>query len=671
MAAARGLPIPAPDEIPPELENKTVPKTTSEDAKEPSSDSKTTQHLMVPITSRSQSYNSDNSQTSSNPANSLPSPTSPIASGSFSSPLFRTRAKTLASLTTSTKHSSQTDLAPREFQLPSDPFVNGQPLEAYLYKDAAECPICFLYYPPYLNRTRCCDQPICSECFVQIKRPDPHPPEHGEPDPNAPSSAQESEGNRAESADTQLVSEPAACPFCVQPEFGVTYVPPQFRRGLSYAAELNGSRPPMNIASPMSSSTSSLSSGTPAAVTGRRRATSLSAADPTVVTTDKIRPDWAQKLANARAHAARRSAAATALHTAAYLVNNNGSESRNFSLGRRGLRRTSNAPETRGSPALHALAFLTDRRPPAPPTQDTETQEEGNPAPPRGSSRRSRLDDLEEMMMMEAIRLSLASEEDRRKKEEKEMKKEAKRRDKDAKKYEKSIRKSGISGTEAGSSTGLGAARLGASSSSSVIEEEDEGSFTEKGKEVDRAIPPASVPTTATAIAASSSAAVTPATVAEGAPSSSEDTTDRLANQAVATEPSKPSQLRNMASASSSFSSLVESTADEHTTTVDGNQQTTEPMFNFRSLAEVIGDEDKAGEPTEHVEHMPIKAEQPEGSGSNHTPAAAPQSMTQEVLDAGNTAGVEQASVAVPELPKELETRSVEITNTTPNPEAT
>ena len=475
MAAARGLPIPAPDEIPPELENKTAPRPTSEDAK-------AAHHLMVPITSRSQSYNSDHSQTSSNPANSLPSPASPIASGSFSSPLFRTRAKTLASLTTSTKHGSQTDLTPREIQLPPDPFVNGQPLEAYLYKDAAECPICFLYYPPYLNRTRCCDQPICSECFVQIKRPDPHPPEHGEPDPNAPSSTQESEGSRAESADTQLVSEPAACPFCVQPEFGVTYVPPHFRRGISYAAELNGSRPPMNLASPMSSSTSSLSSGTPAAVTGRRRATSLSATDPTVVTTDKIRPDWAQKLANARAHAARRSAAATALHTAAYLVNNqNGSDSRNFSLGRRGLRRASNAPETRGSPALHALAFLTDRRPPAP-TQETETQEESNPAPPRGSSRRSRLDDLEEMMMMEAIRLSLASEEDRRKKEEKEMKKEAKRRDKDAKKYEKSIRKSGISGTETGSSTGLSAARLGASSSSSVIEEEDEGSSSDKGK---------------------------------------------------------------------------------------------------------------------------------------------------------------------------------------------
>lgn len=29
------------------------------------------------------------------------------------------------------------------------------------------------YYPPLINTSRCCDQPICTECFVQIKRADP------------------------------------------------------------------------------------------------------------------------------------------------------------------------------------------------------------------------------------------------------------------------------------------------------------------------------------------------------------------------------------------------------------------------------------------------------------------------------------------------------------------
>ncbi|KAI8340425.1 hypothetical protein BD560DRAFT_412404 [Blakeslea trispora] len=39
-----------------------------------------------------------------------------------------------------------------------------------LYQNAIECPICFLYYPANINFTRCCDQPICTECFVQIKK---------------------------------------------------------------------------------------------------------------------------------------------------------------------------------------------------------------------------------------------------------------------------------------------------------------------------------------------------------------------------------------------------------------------------------------------------------------------------------------------------------------------
>src|SRR5439155_5632312 len=138
---------------------------------------------------------------------------SPLGSPPTASPFFRGRAKTLAALTS--RSSSQADMAPHEIHLPNDPYVNGLPIEAFLYKDAAECPICFLYYPPYLNRTRCCDQAICSECFVQIKRPDPHPPEHEQPDPNAPPLTP---AEREAQPDGQLVSEVATCPFCKQPE---------------------------------------------------------------------------------------------------------------------------------------------------------------------------------------------------------------------------------------------------------------------------------------------------------------------------------------------------------------------------------------------------------------------------------------------------------------------
>eukprot|EP01113_Clastostelium_recurvatum_P031056 TRINITY_DN3839_c0_g1_i5.p1 TRINITY_DN3839_c0_g1~~TRINITY_DN3839_c0_g1_i5.p1 ORF type:complete len:348 (+),score=75.93 TRINITY_DN3839_c0_g1_i5:61-1104(+) len=34
-----------------------------------------------------------------------------------------------------------------------------------------ECPICFLYYPGGLNRSKCCHKGMCTECFLQVKRP--------------------------------------------------------------------------------------------------------------------------------------------------------------------------------------------------------------------------------------------------------------------------------------------------------------------------------------------------------------------------------------------------------------------------------------------------------------------------------------------------------------------
>ncbi|CAI7612161.1 unnamed protein product [Penicillium glandicola] len=658
MAAARGMPIPLPDEIPPELEYK-----LSKIPDRASADPTNIQHLTVPITSRSQSYNSDASQ-SSNPPQSLPS-ASPIASGTSTSPLFRTRAKTLAALTTS-KHNSQTDLTPRELQLPKDPFVNGQPIEVNLYKDASECPICFLYYPPYLNHTRCCDQPICSECFVQIKRPDPHPPEHGEHD----AAASSAEGEQAESTESQLVSEPSACPFCVQPEFGVTYSSPSFRRGLSYTADASARLSP-NFTSPVSS-TSSLSSST-TAVPGRRRATSLSATDPTVVTTDRIRPDWATKLSNARAHAARRSAAATALHTAAYLMNPgaSGSDSRGFGIGRRGMRRTTGGEGYGGrtvSPALNALAFLTertgaDRTPRAAGDTDSASAEEGvsNPAG-RSSSRRNRIDDLEEMMMMEAIRLSLASEDERLKREEKEARKEAKKREKEkekeAKKADKVARKTGLYSNNASASAldilGESSLGRGTSSSSSVIGEDvmrEEIDATSKGKGADRALP-------------STAEEINPPTLLDPA------SANQLADQS---EPSRVSHLRQVSSASSSFSSIMETTPEDGTSgpaTGEGHTNSLEPMFNFRSLAAVIGDEEKVDNSAEHVEDTSNKP-QTEGSSSSATPS---------VHQPSTEVNLESAPIVDPcvesrddsgTIPKELETRSVEITSSPTHPEPT
>ncbi|KAI0374695.1 hypothetical protein BV20DRAFT_960843 [Pilatotrama ljubarskyi] len=146
--------------------------------------------------------------------------------------------------------------------------------EAAIYRGAVECPICFLYYPPNINRSRCCDQAICTECFVQIKRADP--------------------------TTTHLVSEPASCPYCVQENFGVVYTPPPWRTGLGS----EGATPPSWPDSPRATSQQSLDAAANPSMKRRRK--SFGANDPEVVTVDQIHPDWEQKLAAVRAAVARR-----------------------------------------------------------------------------------------------------------------------------------------------------------------------------------------------------------------------------------------------------------------------------------------------------------------------------------------------------------------------------
>ncbi|EXJ83786.1 hypothetical protein A1O1_07413 [Capronia coronata CBS 617.96] len=592
MAAARGMPIPPADEVPPELEYRLTKRTTTDKTKGSS-----LKNATIPIGSRSQSFQSDSSARLSPVPHSLPlGSTAPAPpSNSPSTGIFRTRAKTLASLTTSSRGNSQADMTPREFQLPPDPFVNGQPIEVYLYKDATECPICFLYYPPYLNTTRCCEQPICSECFVQIKRPDPHPPEHEQPEPNAaPASDAESEAQE----EGLLVSEIATCPYCKTPDFGITYTPPPFRRGLTYGT---GSQP-YQVMSARSSQTS-ISSGNLSPGPGRRRGTSLSANAPEVITTDKIRPDWATKLAAARAHAARRSAAATALHTAAYLMNGQSSESRTFpAFGRRNMLRRPPLEGTENGPSsnLSALAMLAERNGAR---QHEQTNSEArNPflPPPRGSSsRRSRMDDLEDMMMMEAIRLSLASEEERRRKEEKEARKEAKKKEKECKKAEKAARKNSLFTLNSTTSTGDGSSSFTERSRSNLSLGLEDESPAGKGKAIERSeTPPSQGPSV-------EEEPVRPSYIP--ALSLSGTSQESLASSIpvpLGAEPFRRSHLRQMSTASSASSSYVDSgQAAAFSGSDTPPPGSLEPMFNFRSLAAMIG-EDEKGENTAHVENV-------------------------------------------------------------------
>ncbi|KAI9222297.1 hypothetical protein BC828DRAFT_414128 [Blastocladiella britannica] len=77
---------------------------------------------------------------------------------------------------------------------------------------AVECPICFLYYPSNINHSACCKMPICSECFVQIKRPD--------------------------------ATCHADCPYCAVPGFAITYAPP------AAAVPLPPALPPTTLPTP-------------------------------------------------------------------------------------------------------------------------------------------------------------------------------------------------------------------------------------------------------------------------------------------------------------------------------------------------------------------------------------------------------------------------------------
>lgn len=559
---------------------------------------------------RSLSTTSEHS--ASNPGSALPSPGSGKGS---SSPFKPTRGKAIAAVLGggSSRNASSTEIVPREIMLPNDPFVNGQPLEVFLYKNATECPICFLTYPPYLNHTRCCDQPICSECFVQIKRPDPHFPEgHNENDPN----------NNPEESAGLLVSEPACCPYCTQPDFGVTYEPPPFRRGLTYGIS------PLALGSTSAamSSESSVNSGSlsPGVTSpgGRRRNQSISANAPNVVLTDRVRPEWANKLQAARAHLARRAAAATALHTAAFMMNNNESRALRSRFGRRNTGGSGSASATPGNGDENR-----GTSPAAPATAGTTTNTDRAAGPGGNGNRRSRLEDLEEMMFAEAIRLSLAAEEERKKKAEKEEQKEAKKREKEREKAEKKAEKAAA---KAAAKQGgpYEATRSGHSSASGSSLSLPGLSFGRKRG--NSAASNLRVEASVASAMASTGAAMS-STAAPGALGPDSNTKDKgkgvdrsagAANDASA--PSRPnpspqptpgpSHLRQMSSASSVSSSAAGSNQgsyvppsnlqDPHASGLslggrcavseDGDEQdrdpgtSTEPLFNFRSLAEVV-----------------------------------------------------------------------------------
>uniref|UniRef100_A0A8H7Y2W3 RING-type domain-containing protein n=1 Tax=Psilocybe cubensis TaxID=181762 RepID=A0A8H7Y2W3_PSICU len=260
--------------------------------------------------------------------------------------------------------------------------------EAQIYRGAVECPICFLYYPPNINHSRCCDQAICTECFVQIKR--------------------------AEPTTTHLVSEPAACPYCVQENFGVVYTPPPWRTGLGSDGSVRLIYPStpafhMNLTSWFNQSSpwsdSQRASSEPTTVpTHKRRQKSFSADSPEVVTTDQIRPDWEAKLEAVRAAVARRANRRIIMRQVG---------DRLIPVGVTSGRVHALSPEEAAALGNETAGSRRSRRRQGP--QNGQLEQFMGMAG----------QDLEELMLMEAMRLSLLDHEEHQRKEAEEKKKKA------------------------------------------------------------------------------------------------------------------------------------------------------------------------------------------------------------------------------------------------------
>ncbi|KAH3666533.1 hypothetical protein OGAPHI_003530 [Ogataea philodendri] len=339
----------------------------------------------------------------------------------------RSLAETAVKLQLEAETRYNRDKSTSEMGIKTFPNIPSDDLLLALYRGAIECPICFLYYPTNLNLSRCCVQPICTECFVQLKRLDPHPP-HDEGDtPNVT--------DNQETSSEELISEPVNCPFCAMADFGVTYHAPNIWTGI-------GGRPPRDFqfstpviqedpgfpdthpisdsarrtslsyvmtkshsasgTSPKKSTILSDASGVVpnsddstsfnvnrsepdsnpknylSAAPARQRRGSLPATAPGVITVDFIRPDWEQRLLNAKSKLAKRSAAAT---------------------------------------ALHASSLIYERRRPS--SEPLERYDGGSQRRSSLLNRNSHSDHLhiEERMIEEALRLSLLDEEERKLKE--------------------------------------------------------------------------------------------------------------------------------------------------------------------------------------------------------------------------------------------------------------
>ncbi|KAL2759908.1 hypothetical protein ACRALDRAFT_206033 [Sodiomyces alcalophilus JCM 7366] len=239
------------------------------------------------------------------------------------------------------------------------------------------------------------------------------------------------------------------------------------------------------------------------------------------------------------------------------------------------------------------------------------------------------MEELEEMMFMEAIRLSLAAEEERKRKEEKAERKEAKKKEKEERKAARKNERQGSfyggSSSASGSSLSLGLGRRRGNSGASHLRMEASvhhaqaaHSTSSLGKVHES--PPSTSTGTGTTPAVDKGKGVDrgPAAADTGERGDGPSPTDS-SSLPIPTISRGPSHLRQISNASSITSSLADSATGSSTNQDhhgDGDNRRTsgmgharqgsgatdgdasEPMFNFRSLAEMVGVDIENGEST-------------------------------------------------------------------------
>lgn len=298
-------------------------------------------------------------------------------------------------------------------------YLPNNDLKLNIYKNGMECPICFLYYPNPLNYSKCCQQPICTECFVQIKRSEPHFP-HDEVDPtNGPQDDSEKDPNL-------LISEVANCPYCATPDFHITYVrSPERKTGIGGIApylfqpiQLTKKRSKSAINNKNNKNTNDVknivknsdksicadTSDNKSIVTNSEHSSISTipidkfkeATKKSFISSDDIRPMWEIKLNKERARLAKRSANATAIHVSNQLIDLEFSQRQNDNLEGNSIDNSNINCSNKANSENNTANFKNN---------DSINNDKSKKKKKKKKSKT--IEELEDKMIQEAIRLSL------------------------------------------------------------------------------------------------------------------------------------------------------------------------------------------------------------------------------------------------------------------------